>query len=70
LLRAVRRGIAWLGGEAGARPAALTLPVASAAAVASGTVVAAGLTPATIGLLTGALTVTGWALWRQGGPGQ
>ncbi|HEY0717470.1 MAG TPA: hypothetical protein VGD68_07620 [Streptosporangiaceae bacterium] len=48
----------------------LAIRVASAAAVAAATVAAVGLTPATIGLLTGALTVIGWALWRQGGWGR
>jgi curved DNA-binding protein CbpA len=45
----------------------LTLPVVSAALAAVAAVAAVGLTPATIGLLTGALTVTGWALWRRSG---
>jgi hypothetical protein len=49
---------------------ALGLPVTSAAAVAAATMAAVGVTPATIGLLAGALTVTGWALWRRGGWGQ
>jgi curved DNA-binding protein CbpA len=48
----------------------LTLRVLSAAAAAAATVAAAGLTPATIGLVTGALTVTGWALWRRTGWGR
>ena len=43
---------------------------AVATAVAAATVAAVGLTPATIGLLAGALTVSGWALWRRGGWGQ
>lgn len=47
------------------RPLALR---AGGAAVAAGvTVAAVGWTPATIGLVTGALTVTGWGLWRQRG---
>lgn len=46
------------------------VPVAVAGAVAAATVAAVGVTPATIGLLAGALTVTGWALWRQGGAGR
>jgi hypothetical protein len=63
------------GARAGAGPAAvrgrwLTLPVAGAAVLAAAAVAAVGLTPATIGLLTGALTVTGWALWRRGGWGR
>jgi hypothetical protein len=45
----------------------LSLRVASAALVATATVAAVGLTPATIGLLAGALTVSCWALWRRGG---
>ena len=49
---------------------ALGLPVTSAATVAAATMTAVGVTPATIGLLAGALTVTGWALWRRGGWGQ
>jgi curved DNA-binding protein CbpA len=49
---------------------ALGLPVTSAATVAAATMTAVGITPATIGLLAGALTVTGWALWRRGGWGQ
>jgi hypothetical protein len=70
-----RLSTGWLGpGRLGpgtaVRSGALTLPVASAAVVSAVTVAAAGLTPATIGLLTGALTVTGWALWRQGGWGR
>ena len=48
----------------------LRVPVAVAGAVAAATVAAVGVTPATIGLLAGALTVTGWALWRRGGPGR
>ena len=48
----------------------LRVPVAVAAAVAAATVAAVGVTPATIGLLAGALTVTGWALWRRGGAGR
>jgi curved DNA-binding protein CbpA len=48
----------------------LTVRVASAAVLAAAAVAAFGLTPATIGLLTGALTVTGWALWRRGGWGR
>ncbi len=43
---------------------------AVATATAAATVAAVGVTPATIGLLTGALTVSGWALWRRGGWGQ
>jgi hypothetical protein len=49
---------------------ALGLRVAAAAVVAAATVAAVGVTPATIGLLAGALTVTGWALWRRGGLGR
>ena len=48
----------------------LLLRVGCAAGVAAATVAAVGLTPATIGLLAGALTVAGWALWRQGGLGR
>jgi hypothetical protein len=63
------------GATAGAGPSAalgrgLTVGVAGAAALAAAAVAAVGLTPATIGLLTGALTVTGWALWRRGGWGR
>ena len=69
------------GGRAGAGRAAsrlgypaigrsLRVPVAVAAVVAAATVAAVGVTPATIGLLAGALTVTGWALWRRGGLGR
>jgi hypothetical protein len=64
-------GAGWSTGYPG-HPAlgrALGVPVAAAAAVAAATVAAVGVTPATIGLLAGALTVTGWALWRRGGPG-
>jgi hypothetical protein len=69
--RSIRRlGTGRLGPGTAVWPGALTLPVASAAVVSAVTVAAAGLTPATIGLLTGALTVTGWALWRQGGWGR
>jgi hypothetical protein len=49
---------------------ALGVRVAGAAAVAAATVAAVGVTPATIGLAAGALTVTGWALWRRGGLGR
>ncbi len=48
----------------------LLLRVGCAAAAAAAAVAVAGLTPATIGLLAGALTVAGWALWRQGGLGR
>lgn len=48
----------------------LALRAGGAAAAAAVTVAAVGWTPATIGLVTGALTVTGWGLWRQGGWGQ
>ncbi len=48
----------------------LTVRVASAAVLAAAAAAAFGLTPATIGLLAGALTVTGWALWRRGGWGR
>jgi curved DNA-binding protein CbpA len=48
----------------------LGLRVISAALLAAATVAAVGVTPATIGLLAGALTVTGWALWRRGGWGR
>jgi len=48
----------------------LALRVGGAAAAAAVTVTVVGWTPATIGLVTGALTVTGWGLWRQGGWGQ
>jgi curved DNA-binding protein CbpA len=45
----------------------LAVPVLSADAAAVAAAAATGITPASIGLLTGALTVTGWALWRRGG---
>jgi curved DNA-binding protein CbpA len=48
----------------------LGLRVISAALLAAATVAAVGVTPATIGLLAGALTVSGWALWRRGGWGR
>ncbi len=48
----------------------LLLRVGCAAAAAVAAVAVAGLTPATIGLLAGALTVAAWALWRQGGLGR
>jgi curved DNA-binding protein CbpA len=71
-LRAGRAGRGW----AGERPGSLVpgwglgLRVASAAVLAAATVAAVGVTPATIGLLAGALTVSGWALWRRGGWGR
>ena len=60
------------GGNGWPRPAGrgLLLRVGCAAAVAAATVAEVGLTPATIGLLAGALTVAGWALWRQAGLGR
>jgi hypothetical protein len=54
-------------GVTGAGVRGLGLRVASAGLVAAATIAAVGVTPATIGLLAGALTVTGWALWRRGG---
>ena len=43
----------------------LALPAGGAALAAAASVAAAGWTPATIGLVAGALTVTGWGLWRR-----
>jgi hypothetical protein len=54
-------------GVPGAGVRGLGLRVASAGLLAAATIAAVGVTPATIGLLAGALTVTGWALWRRGG---
>ncbi len=48
----------------------VALPAAAAAAVALAAAAATGITPASIGLVAGAVTVTGWALWRRGGPGR
>jgi curved DNA-binding protein CbpA len=48
----------------------LALRVAVAAMAAATVAAVIGWTPATIGLLAGALTFTGWALWRQGGWGR
>jgi curved DNA-binding protein CbpA len=64
-----RAAAAWLGGQFGwlTTGRGLGLRVISAALLAAATVAAVGVTPATIGLLAGALTVTGWALWRRGG---
>jgi curved DNA-binding protein CbpA len=68
-LRAGRPGASRTDGQPGppGLGRALGLPVTSAATVAAATMTAVGVTPATIGLLAGALTVTGWALWRRGG---
>jgi hypothetical protein len=73
--RRARHGAHRVRAGAGPGPSAalgrgLTVRVAGAAALAAAAVAAVGLTPATIGLLTGALTVTGWALWRRGGWGR
>jgi curved DNA-binding protein CbpA len=43
----------------------LVLPAGAAALAATAAVAAVGWTPATIGLVAGALTVTGWGLWRR-----
>jgi curved DNA-binding protein CbpA len=43
----------------------LALPAGGAALGTAVAVAAAGWTPATIGLAAGALTVTGWGLWRR-----
>ena len=43
----------------------LALPAGSAALAAAAAVAAVGWTPATIGLVAGALTVTAWGLWRR-----
>jgi hypothetical protein len=43
----------------------LVLPAGGAAVGAAAAIAAVGWTPATIGLVTGALTVTGWGLWRR-----
>jgi curved DNA-binding protein CbpA len=45
----------------------LVLPAGGAALAAAAAVAAVGWTPATIGLVAGALTVTGWGLWRRAG---
>ena len=45
----------------------LALPAGGAALAAAASVAAAGWTPATIGLVAGALTVTAWGLWRRAG---
>jgi curved DNA-binding protein CbpA len=45
----------------------LALPTGGAALAAAAAVAAAGWTPATIGLVAGALTVTAWGLWRRAG---
>ena len=45
----------------------LALPAGGAAVGAAAAIAAVGWTPATIGLVTGALTVTGWGLWRRTG---
>jgi hypothetical protein len=71
-MRGPRPGAGGAGGYLGhpATGRALGLRVAMAAAVAAATVATVGVTPATIGLLAGALTVTGWALWRRAGLGR
>jgi curved DNA-binding protein CbpA len=43
----------------------LALPAAGAAVGAAAAIAAVGWTPATIGLVAGALTVTCWGLWRR-----
>jgi curved DNA-binding protein CbpA len=43
----------------------LALPAGGAALGAAAAVATVGWTPATIGLVAGALTVTGWGLWRR-----
>jgi curved DNA-binding protein CbpA len=43
----------------------LALPVGAAALGAAAAIAVAGWTPATIGLVAGALTVTAWGLWRR-----
>jgi len=43
----------------------LALPAGGATLGAAAAIAAVGWTPATIGLVTGALTVTGWGLWRR-----
>ena len=43
----------------------LALPAGGATLGAAAAIAAAGWTPATIGLVAGALTVTGWGLWRR-----
>jgi hypothetical protein len=45
----------------------LVLPAGGAAVGAAAAVAAVGWTPATIGLVAGALTVTAWGLWRRAG---
>jgi curved DNA-binding protein CbpA len=43
----------------------LALPVGAAALGAAAAIAVVGWTPATIGLVAGALTVTAWGLWRR-----
>jgi curved DNA-binding protein CbpA len=43
----------------------LALPAGGAALGAAAALAVVGLTPATIGLVAGALTVTAWGLWRR-----
>ena len=43
----------------------LALPAGGATLGAAAAIAAVGWTPATIGLVAGALTVTGWGLWRR-----
>ena len=43
----------------------LALPAGAAALGAAAAIAVVGLTPATIGLAAGALTVTAWGLWRR-----
>ena len=43
----------------------LALPAGGAALGAAAAIAAVGWTPATIGLVAGALTVTAWGLWRR-----
>jgi len=48
----------------------LALPAGGAMLGAAAAIAAVGWTPATIGLVAGALTVTAWGLWRRAGRGR
>jgi curved DNA-binding protein CbpA len=58
-----RAGYAWYGGV----DRGLALPTGGAAIGTAAAIAAVGWTPATIGLVAGALTVTAWGLWRRAG---
>jgi curved DNA-binding protein CbpA len=55
---------------AGGQAWRLTSCVILAAAGSAGALIVVGWTPGTVGMLAGALTVTGWGLWRWGGWGR